>query len=242
MNDDGTMARMPQLREFGAKHNLHVVTVADIIKYRLTKESLVERMVETNLPSRFGGDFKMIIYENILDVHHHIALIKGEWGPREKVLARVHSECLTGDALGSLRCDCGDQLENAMKVIAKEKKGVIVYMRQEGRGIGFLNKMKAYSLQDQGKDTVEANEELGFDADLRDYGIGAQILRDLGITKIKLLTNNPKKIIGLEGYGLEIVERVPIEVEPKPHNVKYLSTKKKRMGHLLSIKDKKSEP
>lgn len=242
MNDDGTMARMPQLREFGAKHNLHIVTVADIIKYRLTKESLVERMVETNLPSRFGGDFKMIIYENILDVHHHIALIKGEWDPREKVLVRVHSECLTGDALGSLRCDCGDQLENAMKVIAKEKKGIIVYMRQEGRGIGFLNKMKAYSLQDQGKDTVEANEELGFDADLRDYGIGAQILRDLGITKIKLLTNNPKKIIGLEGYGLEIVERVPIEVEPKPHNVKYLSTKKKRMGHLLSIKDKKSEP
>ncbi len=183
----------------------------------------------------------MIIYENIMDSHHHIALVMGNWEPNEEVMVRVHSECLTGDALGSMRCDCGDQLESAMEMISKEGKGIIVYMRQEGRGIGFLNKMRAYSLQDKGRDTVEANEELGFDADLRDYGIGAQIIRDLGIKKIKLLTNNPKKIIGLEGYGLEITERVPIEIEPKPQNVRYLFTKKTRMGHLLNIEDKKSE-
>lgn len=241
MNDDGTMARMPELKKFAEQHNVHLVTIADIIKYRLAKESLVKRMVETNLPSKFGGDFKMIIYENILDVHHHIALAKGKWDPKEEVMVRVHSECLTGDALGSIRCDCGEQLHNAMKMIENEGKGVIVYMRQEGRGIGFLNKIKAYALQDKGRDTVEANEELGFDADLRDYGIGAQILRDLGIKKIRLLTNNPKKVIGLEGYGLEITERVPIEIEPKPQNVRYLFTKKKRMGHLLNIEDKKSE-
>jgi 3,4-dihydroxy 2-butanone 4-phosphate synthase/GTP cyclohydrolase II len=241
MNDDGTMARMPELKKFAEQHKVHLVTIADIIKYRLAKESLVKRMVETNLPSRFGGDFKMIIYENILDVHHHIALAKGKWKPEEEVMVRVHSECLTGDALGSIRCDCGEQLHNAMKMIENEGKGVIVYMRQEGRGIGFLNKIKAYALQDKGRDTVEANEELGFDADLRDYGIGAQILRDLGIKKIRLLTNNPKKVIGLEGYGLEITERVPIEIEPKPQNVRYLFTKKKRMGHLLNIEDKKSE-
>jgi 3,4-dihydroxy 2-butanone 4-phosphate synthase/GTP cyclohydrolase II len=241
MNDDGTMARMPELKKFAEQHKVHLVTIADIIKYRLAKESLVKRMVETNLPSRFGGDFKMIIYENILDVHHHIALAKGKWKPGEEVMVRVHSECLTGDALGSIRCDCGEQLHNAMKMIENEGKGVIVYMRQEGRGIGFLNKIKAYALQDKGRDTVEANEELGFDADLRDYGIGAQILRDLGIKKIRLLTNNPKKVIGLEGYGLEITERVPIEIEPKPQNVRYLFTKKKRMGHLLNIEDKKSE-
>lgn len=241
MNDDGTMARMPELKKFAEQHKVHLVTIADIIKYRLAKESLVKRMVETNLPSKFGGDFKMIIYENILDVHHHIALAKGKWDPKEEVMVRVHSECLTGDALGSIRCDCGEQLHNAMKMIENEGKGVIVYMRQEGRGIGFLNKIKAYALQDKGRDTVEANEELGFDADLRDYGIGAQILRDLGIKKIRLLTNNPKKVIGLEGYGLEITERVPIEIEPKPQNVRYLFTKKKRMGHLLNIEDKKSE-
>ncbi len=241
MNDDGTMARMPELKQFAKQHDIVIVTVADIIKYLLAKESLVKRMVETDLPSKHGGDFKMIIYENIVDVHHHIALIKGKWEPNEEVLVRVHSECLTGDALGSMRCDCGDQLETAMNTIAKAGKGVIVYMRQEGRGIGFLNKMKAYALQDRGRDTVEANEELGFDADLRDYGIGAQILRDLGLKKIRLLTNNPKKIVGLEGYGLEVTGRVPIEIEPKPHNLRYLSTKKKRMGHLLDIKDKKAE-
>ncbi len=241
MNDDGTMARMPELKKFAKKHKIHIVTVADIIKYLLAKESLVKRMVETNLPSKYGGDFKMIIYENVVDSHHHIALARGEWKPNEEVMVRVHSECLTGDALGSMRCDCGDQLENAMQMIAGEGRGVIVYMRQEGRGIGFLNKMKAYVLQDEGRDTVEANEELGFDVDLRDYGIGAQILRDLGIKKIKLLTNNPKKIIGLEGYGLEITKRVPIVTEPKPQNVKYLSTKQKRMGHLLNIEEKKLE-
>jgi len=240
MNEDGTMSRMPQLKDFAKKHNIVIVTVADIIKYLLSKESLVKRMVETNLPSKFGGDFKMIIYENVIDIHHHIALVKGEWGPEDEVLVRVHSECLTGDALGSMRCDCGEQLENAMSMISKEGKGVVVYMRQEGRGIGFLNKMRAYALQDMGRDTVEANEELGFDVDLRDYGIGAQILRELGLKKIRLLTNNPKKIIGLEGYGLKVTKRVPIEMQPKKQNIKYLTTKKKRMGHLLNIDDDKS--
>ncbi len=241
MNDDGTMSRMPDLEKFAEEHDMHIVTIADIIKYMLAKESLVKRMVETNLPSRFGGDFRMIIYENVMDTHHHIALIKGEWEPDEPVMVRVHSECLTGDALGSMRCDCGEQLEHAMESIAREGKGVVVYMRQEGRGIGFLNKMKAYALQDKGRDTVEANVELGFEPDLRDYGVGAQVLRDLGITKIRLLTNNPKKIIGLEGYGLEIVERVSIEMKPKDNNVKYLSTKKEKMGHILEkVEDEKS--
>jgi 3,4-dihydroxy 2-butanone 4-phosphate synthase/GTP cyclohydrolase II len=241
MNDDGTMSRMPELRVFAKEHDLHIVTVADIIQYLIAKESLVKRMVETSLPSKYGGDFKMIVYENVVDTHHHIALVKGEWEEDEEVLVRVHSECLTGDCLGSMRCDCGDQLENAMRMIAKKGKGAIVYMRQEGRGIGFLNKIRAYALQDQGRDTIEANEELGFEADLRDYGVGAQIIRDLGIKKIQLLTNNPKKIVGLEGYGLEITERVSIEIEPQPDNLKYLSTKKERMGHILNISDKKTE-
>ncbi len=240
MNDDGTMSRMPELKEFAKEHDMHIVTVADIIQYMISKESLVKRMVETNLPSKYGGDFKMIVYENVVDTHHHIAMVKGEWEEGEEVLVRVHSECLTGDCLGSMRCDCGDQLENSMRMIAKHGKGAIVYMRQEGRGIGFLNKIKAYALQDKGRDTIEANEDLGFDADLRDYGVGAQILRDLGIKKIKLLTNNPKKIVGLEGYGLEITERVPVEIEPIPENLKYLSTKKERMGHMLNITDEKT--
>jgi 3,4-dihydroxy 2-butanone 4-phosphate synthase/GTP cyclohydrolase II len=241
MNDNGTMSRMPELKKFAKEHDLHIVTVADIIQYLISKESLVKRMVETNLPSKYGGDFKMIVYENVVDTHHHIALVKGEWEEDEEVLVRVHSECLTGDCLGSMRCDCGDQLENAMRMIAKKGKGAIIYMRQEGRGIGFLNKIKAYALQDQGRDTIEANEELGFEADLRDYGVGAQIIRDIGIKKIQLLTNNPKKIVGLEGYGLEITERVSIEIEPQPDNLKYLSTKKERMGHILNIPDKKTE-
>jgi 3,4-dihydroxy 2-butanone 4-phosphate synthase/GTP cyclohydrolase II len=241
MNDDGTMSRMPELKVFAKEHDLHIVTVADIIQYLISKESLVKRMVETSLPSKYGGNFKMIVYENVVDTHHHIALVKGEWEEDEEVLVRVHSECLTGDCLGSMRCDCGDQLENAMRMIAKKGKGSIIYMRQEGRGIGFLNKIRAYALQDQGRDTIEANEELGFEADLRDYGVGAQIIRDLGIKKIQLLTNNPKKIVGLEGYGLEITERVSIEIEPQPDNLKYLSTKKERMGHILNISDKKTE-
>jgi len=241
MNDDGTMSRMPELKKFGKEHDLHIVTVADIIQYLIAKESLVKRMVETNLPSKYGGDFKMIVYENVVDTHHHIALVKGEWEEDEEVLVRVHSECLTGDCLGSMRCDCGDQLENAMRMIAKRGKGAIVYMRQEGRGIGFLNKIKAYALQDQGRDTIEANEDLGFEADLRDYGVGAQIIRDLGIKKIQLLTNNPKKIVGLEGYGLVVTERISIEIEPQPENLKYLSTKKERMGHILNITNEKTE-
>ena len=235
MNDDGTMARMPDLEKFAKEHDLMIVTVADIIRYRLNMESLVKRAVDTFLPTEYGGDFRAIIYENVVDSNHHIALIKGEWEPEEEVLVRVHSECLTGDSLGSLRCDCGEQLHAAMSLIEAEGKGIIVYMRQEGRGIGLFNKMRAYALQDQGKDTVEANIELGFDEDLRDYGIGAQILRDLGVSRMRLLTNNPRKIIGLEAYGLKITERISIQPKPKKHNIKYLQTKKKKMGHILDF-------
>jgi 3,4-dihydroxy 2-butanone 4-phosphate synthase/GTP cyclohydrolase II len=235
MNDDGTMSRMPDLEKFAKQHDLMIVTVADIIRYRLNMESLVKRAVETFLPTEFGGDFRAIIYENIVDSNHHIALVKGEWEPDEEVLVRVHSECLTGDSLGSLRCDCGEQLHAAMSLIEAEGKGIIVYMRQEGRGIGLFNKMRAYALQDQGRDTVEANIELGFDEDLRDYGIGAQILRDLGVSRMRLLTNNPRKIIGLEAYGLKITERISIQSKPKKHNIKYLQTKKKKMGHILDF-------
>ncbi|OPL13174.1 MAG: 3,4-dihydroxy-2-butanone 4-phosphate synthase [delta proteobacterium ML8_D] len=237
MKDDGSMARMPDLEIFARKHDLKIVTIADLIAYRLRTESFVRREVETRLPSRFGGEWKLIVYSSIIDPHEHLALVLGEREIRadEEILVRVHSECLTGDVLGSLRCDCGPQLQRAMSQIAKEGRGVLVYMRQEGRGIGLLNKLRAYCLQDQGRDTVEANCELGFKPDLRDYGVGAQILRDLGVRKMRLMTNNPKKIVGLEGYGMEMVERVPIEIPPHEENFGYLLCKKEKMGHLLHI-------
>jgi len=236
MKDDGTMARMPDLRIFAEEHGLKIVTIADLIKYRLNKESLVRRIATATLPTKYGGVFTAIAYENDVDPYHHIALLKGEIRPEDTVLVRVHSQCLTGDVFGSRRCDCEEQLHTAMAMVEKEGKGVIVYMRQEGRGIGLVNKLRAYCLQDMGKDTVEANEALGFKADMRDYGIGAQILADLGLHKIRLLTNNPRKIIGLEGYGIEVVERVAIETKPHQENIEYLKAKAKKMGHLLSIK------
>ena len=236
MKDDGTMARMPDLRIFAEEHGLKIVTIADLIKYRLNKESLVRRIATATLPTKYGGVFTAIAYENDVDPYHHIALVKGEIRPEDAVLVRVHSQCLTGDVFGSRRCDCEEQLHTAMAMVEKEGKGVIVYMRQEGRGIGLVNKLRAYCLQDMGKDTVEANEALGFKADMRDYGIGAQILADLGLHKIRLLTNNPRKIIGLEGYGIEVVERVAIETKPHQENIEYLKAKAKKMGHLLSIK------
>jgi 3,4-dihydroxy 2-butanone 4-phosphate synthase / GTP cyclohydrolase II len=235
MKDDGSMARMPDLEKFSSEHNLKIVTVESIITYRIQKESLVRRVVTANLPTNYGGEFKAIVYESEMDNFSHVALVKGEWDADEPVLVRVHSECLTGDALGSRRCDCGAQLQTAMKMIQKEGKGVILYMRQEGRGIGLVNKCKAYALQDSGHDTVEANEALGFKADLRDYGVGAQILRDLGIRQLRLMTNNPKKIIGLQGYGLTIEERVPIVIPPNEDNLRYLQTKRDKLGHLLDI-------
>ncbi|MCJ7640828.1 MAG: bifunctional 3,4-dihydroxy-2-butanone-4-phosphate synthase/GTP cyclohydrolase II [Desulfobacterales bacterium] len=235
MNDDGTMARMPDLQIFAKKHELKIVTVADLIKYRMSKESLVRRIATAKLPTKYGGLFTAIVYENDIDPYHHIALLKGEVVPEDQVLVRVHSQCLTGDVFGSKRCDCEEQLHTAMAMVEKEGKGVIVYMRQEGRGIGLANKLKAYDLQDSGRDTVEANEALGFKADMREYGIGAQILADLGLHKIRLMTNNPRKIIGLQGYGIEVMERVPIETKPHEENVEYLKTKARKMGHLLSI-------
>lgn len=235
MNEDGTMARMPDLEKFADTHNLKIITIADLVEYRMQTERLVHRATDTLLPTYYGGEFRAIAYTNDVDIHEHLALVKGEWEADEPILVRVHSECLTGDVFGSGRCDCGEQLHSAMRMINEAGKGVILYMHQEGRGIGLVNKLKAYALQDQGKDTVEANLELGFKADLRDYGIGAQILADLGVRKIKLLTNNPKKIKGLEGYGLSIVERVPIETVPRNSNIEYLRTKKKKMGHLLSV-------
>jgi 3,4-dihydroxy 2-butanone 4-phosphate synthase/GTP cyclohydrolase II len=236
MKDDGTMARMPDLQAFAEEFGLKIVTIADLIKYRLNKESLVRRIVTATLPTKYGGVFTAVAYENDVDPYHHIALVKGEIEPEDTVLVRVHSQCLTGDVFGSRRCDCEEQLHTAMAMVEKEGKGVIVYMRQEGRGIGLVNKLRAYCLQDAGKDTVEANEALGFKADMRDYGIGAQILADLGLHRIRLLTNNPRKIIGLEGYGIKVVERVPIETKPLQENIEYLKAKVKKMGHLLSIK------
>ncbi len=235
MNEDGTMARIPELMEYIKVHDLKIITVADLIQYRMKKEQLVWRSAETVLPTQYG-DFQLIAYDNNVDHKTHLALVVGEIAPARPVLVRVHSECLTGDVLGSLRCDCGRQLSQAMKQIAGEGNGIIVYMRQEGRGIGLVNKLKAYHLQDCGRDTVEANEELGFPSDLRDYGIGAQILVDLGVKQMRLLTNNPRKVKVLEGYNLTIVERVPLEIPAGEHNRYYLQTKKNKLGHLLEFK------
>lgn len=232
MNDDGTMARVPQLMEFAERHRMKIVTVKDLIQYRMRTERFVRRIATVQMPTEYG-DFTAIAYANDVDPNIHIALIKGEIKPEDKILVRVHSECLTGDVFGSKRCDCGDQLHKAMEMIKKEGKGVLLYMRQEGRGIGLANKLKAYELQDKGLDTVEANIKLGFKPDLRDYGIGAQILVDLGVRKMKLMTNNPKKIIGLEGYGIKVVERVSVESRPHDKNIVYLKTKKKKLGHML---------
>lgn len=232
LNEDGTMARLHQLIEFSKKHALKIISIAELIEYRRKNEKLIEKVSDAHLPTQYGL-FTIIAYKSKIDQNVHVALVKGDINKNESILVRVHSECLTGDVFTSLKCDCGDQIQKAMQMIEKEGKGIIVYMRQEGRGIGIENKIKAYKFQEQGMDTVEANCALGFPADLRDYGIGAQILVDLGVKKIRLLTNNPKKVIGISGYGLEIVERVPIEIKPNKINKKYLETKKKKMGHLL---------
>jgi 3,4-dihydroxy 2-butanone 4-phosphate synthase/GTP cyclohydrolase II len=235
MDEDGTMARMPALEKISEEFGLGICTIADLIGYRLRTESFVHRTAEATIPTSMAGEFKAVVYENDVDNLLHFAMVKGDIDPKNPTLVRVHSECLTGDIFGSLRCDCGPQLQQAMSMIEKEGCGVLLYIRQEGRGIGLVNKIKAYALQEQGMDTVEANEELGFKADLRNYGIGAQILVDLGVRKMRLLTNNPRKIVGLEGYGLSVVEQVAIEIDPNEFNKCYLECKKLKMGHLLNL-------
>lgn len=237
MKDDGTMARMPDLEIFSQKHDIKIATIADLVAYRIRRDVLVHRAAEARVPTEHAKEFTAIVYTNEVDQMEHMALVKGEIDPEKPVLVRVHSECLTGDVFGSSRCDCGGQLHAAMRMIDKEGSGVVLYMRQEGRGIGLVNKIRAYKLQDEeGVDTVEANLKLGFKADLRDYGLGAQILRDLGVSKMRMLTNNPKKIVGIEGYGIEVVDRVPIEMEAGVENIEYLTCKRDRMGHLIQVK------
>jgi 3,4-dihydroxy 2-butanone 4-phosphate synthase/GTP cyclohydrolase II len=235
MDEDGTMARMPTLEKFSEEHGIGICTIEKLIEYRMRTESFVHKAVEATVPTAHAGTFRVIVYENDMEDLQHIALIKGEIDPEKPTLVRVHSECLTGDIFGSMRCDCGDQLHKSMEMMDKEGSGVLLYVRQEGRGIGLVNKLKAYVLQDQGYDTVEANEQLGFKADLRDYGIGAQVLADLGVRKMRLITNNPKKIVGLEGYGLSVVEQIPIQIEPNDFNRCYLECKRLKMGHCLNI-------
>jgi 3,4-dihydroxy 2-butanone 4-phosphate synthase/GTP cyclohydrolase II len=232
MNEDGSMARLPDLRKVADRFQLKLVTIKDLISYRMKVESQIRRQIDVKMPTEHG-DFKLVAYEQLDTNEVHMALVKGEWNKDEPVMVRVHSSCATGDIFGSCRCDCGPQLHSAMQMVEREGKGVVLYMKQEGRGIGLLNKLKAYKLQEEGLDTVEANVKLGFGMDIRDYGIGAQILNDLGISKIKLITNNPKKRVGLMGYGLEIVENIPIEIAPNPHNEKYLLTKRDKLGHMI---------
>jgi len=239
MADDGTMARVPELLEMKSRFDLKLITIKDIIFYRRRTEKMIRRVATTGLPSRFGS-FTLHLYEDLITGDHHVALVKGQVKGQKRILVRVHSQCLTGDLFGSLRCDCGDQMAEALRRIEQEGSGVFLYMRQEGRGIGLANKLRAYELQDRGRDTVEANEELGFAPDLRDYGIGAQILVDLGLSTIRIMTNNPRKITGLEGYDLEVVKRVPLQIPPRRENVRYLQTKRKKLGHLLDISAKES--